>query len=147
MHVQSSYKNIRKRCETCLKLTIKTPERLLVVTLLKQYLVFNLLMSGVHQKVKLAAVCMIFQWTSNVKGFVRSNRLEVLCKKWILKNFAKLTVPGLIEKVTQKLRSQACNFIEKVSQTPGFSCQFCEIFTKTFFYYTTSWFVFIWFSV
>ena len=50
-------------------------------------------------------------------------------RKSVLKNFAKFTGNLFFNKVT----SQACNFIKKDTSTQVFSCEFCEIFKKTFF--------------
>ena len=50
----------------------------------------------------------------------RSSRLEVLCKKGVLRNFAK---------------GQACSFI-KEALAQVFSREFCEISNNIFFYRT-----------
>ena len=53
----------------------------------------------------------------NNLAVVRSSRPEVLCKRSVLKKFGKM----------------ACNFIKKETVVQVFSCEFCEIFTNTFF--------------
>ena len=57
---------------------------------------------------------------------MRSSRPEELCKKVVLRNFIKLT----------GMQHQACNFIKKETLAQVFSCKFCEISKKTFFYRT-----------
>ena len=56
--------------------------------------------------------------------FDRSSRPEFFCKKYVLKNFLKLT---------GKLRPEACNFIKKEALAQRFSYEFREISTNTFF--------------
>ena len=50
----------------------------------------------------------------------RSSRSEVLCKKSVLRNFAKFTGKHLCQSLAQV-----------------FSCEFCEIFKNTFFSWNT----------
>ena len=53
----------------------------------------------------------------------RSSRAKVLCKKSVLRNFAKDLV---------------CNFIKNGSLAQMFSCEFCEVSNSTFFNRTPS---------
>ena len=50
-----------------------------------------------------------------------------------LKNFAKFTKKELCQSF---FRPQACFFIKKEAPAQVFSCEFCEIFNKTFFHRT-----------
>ena len=76
------------------------------------------------------------------KKLVLSNK-ELFSKKGVLKNFAKFTGKYLrqilfFNKVAG-LRLQACNFIKKETLAQVFSCEFCEIFNKTFSQNTSGW--------
>ena len=63
----------------------------------------------------------------------KSSRLEVFCKKGVLRNFAKfLRVSFLI-----KLQASTSNFVKKEILAQVFSCEFCEI-SKTTFLQNTS---------
>ena len=63
----------------------------------------------------------------------RSSRLEVFCKKGVLKNFAKFTGKHLCQSLFfNKVAGGACNFIEKETLVQVFSCEFCEISKNTF---------------
>ena len=65
----------------------------------------------------------------------RSSRPEVLCKKSVHKNFAKLTRKHLCLSVfLKKVERIACNFIKKETLLLVLSCEFCEIFMNTYFY-------------
>ena len=55
----------------------------------------------------------------------RSSRLEVFCRKGVLRDLAKFTGKNLC------LRQD--NFIKKESPAQVFSCEFCEISKNTFF--------------
>ena len=57
---------------------------------------------------------------------VRSSRPDVLCKKCVLRNFAKFTGKHLCQRLFFK--------IEPLTQM--FSCEFCEISKNTFSYRT-----------
>ena len=68
--------------------------------------------------------------------FFRSSRPEMLCKKGVIRNFAKFTgkQPSqrlFFNKVTG-LRPKACNFIKKESLAQVFSCGIFEISKTTF---------------
>ena len=63
-------------------------------------------------------------------GSDRSSHPEVFCKKDVLRNFAKFTGKHLGQ------RRQAYNFIKKETLAQVFSCEFWEIFKKTFFHIT-----------
>ena len=71
---------------------------------------------------------------------MRSSRPKVLCKKGVLRNFAKFTGKHLFQRpVFNKvvgLRPKAWNFIKKESLEQVFSCEFCEISKSTCFYRT-----------
>ena len=56
----------------------------------------------------------------------RSSRLEVFCKKGVLRKFAKFTGKHLC-------RPKACNLIKKETLAQVFSCEFCE-FSKNIFF-------------
>ena len=56
---------------------------------------------------------------------VRSSRLEVFCRKDLLRNFTKFTGKHLCQ--------SACNFIEKETLAQVFSCEFWEISKNSFF--------------
>ena len=66
--------------------------------------------------------------------FNRSNRLEVFCKKGVLRNFAKYTGKHLC----QSLLFEACNFIKKETLAKVFFWEFCKISKNTFSYKTPS---------
>ena len=55
------------------------------------------------------------------KGYNRSSRLELFCRKGVLRNFAKF---------------KASNFIKKQAPAQVFSCEFCEISKNIVFYRT-----------
>ena len=64
--------------------------------------------------------------TSNISNH-RSSRLEVFCKKDVLRNFTKFTGKDLCQRLffnTETVLAQV------------FSCEFCEISKNTFFYRT-----------
>ena len=67
----------------------------------------------------------------------RSGRTEVLCKKDVLKNFAKFTGKqlcwSLLFNKVAVIKLQACNFIKKETPTQVFPCEFCEILKNTIF--------------
>ena len=68
----------------------------------------------------------------------RSSRPEVFFKKGVLRNFAELTRKHLYRgSFLIKLLPSACNFIKTESLTQVFSCEFCEIYNKTFCYRTS----------
>ena len=73
-------------------------------------------------------------------GVYRSSRLDVFCRKIVLRNFAKFTGKHLCQGVffdkVAGLRPKACKFIKKEILVQGFSCEFYEIFKNTFFYRT-----------
>ena len=56
-------------------------------------------------------------------SMVRSSRLEVFCKKGVLRNFAKFTGKHLCQSP----------FIKKEALVQVFSCEFCEILRTRFF--------------
>ena len=58
----------------------------------------------------------------------RSSRLELFCKKTILRDFSKFT--GICARVFFLIK--ACNFIKK--ETLAFSCEFCKISKNRFSY-------------
>ena len=65
----------------------------------------------------------------------RSSRLEVLCKKGVLKNFENFTGKHLRWGLFfNKDAGAVCNFIKKETRTLAFSCKFSKIFKNTFFY-------------
>ena len=65
----------------------------------------------------------------------RSSRLEVFCKKGVIRNFTKLTGKHLCQSLlfnkVAGLRPKA--FIKKETLAQVFSCQFCDISKNTFF--------------
>ena len=53
---------------------------------------------------------------------------RVLCKKGVLRNFAKFTGKNLSQSLFfNKVAGVACNFIKKETLALVFSCEFCEI--------------------
>ena len=70
--------------------------------------------------------------------FFRSSRPEMLCKKGVIRNFAKFTGKQPSQRLffnkVAGLRPKACNFIKKESLSQVFSCGICEISRTTFFY-------------
>ena len=60
----------------------------------------------------------------------RSSRLEVLCKKGLLKNLAKLVGKHLCQ---SSFLTFFFNFFKKEPLAHVFSIEFCEIFKNTFF--------------
>ena len=75
-----------------------------------------------------------------------SSRLEVFCKKGVLRNFANFIGKHLCQslffnKITGLglqfiLQAYACNFIKKQTLAQVFSCEFCKISKNTFFHGT-----------
>ena len=67
----------------------------------------------------------------------RSSRPGVICKKGVLRNFAKFTGKHLCQRLFfNKAVGLACNFIKKETLALAFSCEFCEISKNTFSYRT-----------
>ena len=64
----------------------------------------------------------------------RSSRLEVFCKKGVLRNFAKFSGKHLRQSFF--LQPEAYNFIKKETLAHVFSCEFCDISKNIFFYRT-----------
>ena len=60
-----------------------------------------------------------FHWSS------RSSRLELFCRKGVLTRVS----------FSIKLQALVCNFIKKDTLSQVFSCEFCDIFKKTFFHW------------
>ena len=54
-------------------------------------------------------------------------------RKGVLRNFAKFTGKHLCQSLFFK---KACNFVKNETLAQVFSCEFCEIFKKTFSYRT-----------
>ena len=78
--------------------------------------------------------CFFRYFIQNPDTIFRSNRLEVLCRKSVLRNFAKLTGKHLCQSLFfNKVAGQACNFIKKQTLTQVFSREFCEISNNTSF--------------
>ena len=60
--------------------------------------------------------------------------LDVFCKKDVLKNFVQFTGKHLYQSLFfNKVAGVASNFIKKETRSQVFSCEFCEIFKKTYF--------------
>ena len=60
--------------------------------------------------------------------------LDVFCKKVVLKNFVQFTGKHLYQSLFfNKVACVASNFIKKETRSQVFSCEFCEIFKKTYF--------------
>ena len=69
-----------------------------------------------------------------VLSIFRSSRLEVFCKKGVLRNFAKFTEKHLCQSLFfNKIAGTACNFIKKETLPQVFSREFCEISKNTFY--------------
>ena len=65
----------------------------------------------------------------------RSSHPEVLCKKGVLRNFAKFRGKHLRQSLFLKnVAGQACNFIKKETLAQVFSCEFCKISKNIFSY-------------
>ena len=62
------------------------------------------------------------------EGIIRSSRLEMLCKKGVLKNFTKFTGKHLYWR----------HFIKKEILSQVFSCELCKIFKNIYFYRTSA---------
>ena len=62
----------------------------------------------------------------------RGSRLEALCRKGVLRNFAKFTGNNLC----QSLFFNKVADLKKETLAQVFSCEFCEIFKDTFFWRT-----------
>ena len=58
---------------------------------------------------------------------VRSSRLELFCKKGVLRNFAKFTEEKTCARVS------FLNFIKKEALAQMFSCKICEVSKNTFY--------------
>ena len=79
---------------------------------------------------------------------LENSRLEVLCKKSVLRDFGKFIgkhlcrslffnkVAGLSPATLLKKRLWPCNFIQKETLAQVFSCEFCKISMNTFSYRT-----------
>ena len=60
--------------------------------------------------------------------------LDVFCKKGVLKNFVQFTGKHLYQSLFfNEVACVASNFIKKETRSQVFSCEFCEIFQKTYF--------------
>ena len=58
----------------------------------------------------------------------------MLCKKTVLKIFAKVTGKHvLLESFLIRFQASDCNFIENQNTTPVSSCEFCGTFKNTYF--------------
>ena len=76
--------------------------------------------------------------TSSQITMKRSSRLEVFCKKAVLKNFAKFTGKHVCQSLFfNKVAAQACNFIIKEILALVFSCESCKIFKNIYFHKTS----------
>ena len=64
----------------------------------------------------------------------KSSRIEVFCKKGVLRNFAKFTGKNLCQGLF--LNKVACNFIKKETLVRVFSCEFWEFSKNTFYRWT-----------
>ena len=64
----------------------------------------------------------------------------MFCKKGVRINFAKFTGKHRCQSLSLNkvagLWPEACNFIKKETVLQVFSCEFCEIYTNTFYYRT-----------
>ena len=66
-----------------------------------------------------------------------NSRLEVFCKKSILRNYRKIHRKAPVpESLLNKVAAQACNFTKKETLAQVFCCEFCEISKSAFFYRT-----------
>ena len=79
----------------------------------------------------------VFCWylTSFWLYFDWSSRPEVFCKKGVLKYFANFTEKHLCQRPFYN--KVACWGLKKETVAQVFSCEFCEIFKKNFFYKTS----------
>ena len=76
----------------------------------------------------------------NLFSVARSSRLEVFCKKGVLKKFAKFTGKHLCQiSFLIKLLVDAYNFIKKKTLTQVFSCEFSRAFKITPFFIARLW--------
>ena len=66
----------------------------------------------------------------------RSSRLDVFCKKGVLRNFANFIGKHLSQSFLIKLQAQACNFIKKETPARVFSCEVCKISKNIYFHRT-----------
>ena len=64
----------------------------------------------------------------------KSSRIEVFCKKGVLRNFAKFIGKNLCQGLF--LNKVACNFIKKETLVRVFSCEFWEFSKNTFYRWT-----------
>ena len=66
---------------------------------------------------------------------LRSSRLEVFCKKAVLRNFAKLTEKHLCQSLFfNKVAVGPVTLLKTETLAQVFSCEFCEISKSTFYY-------------
>ena len=66
-----------------------------------------------------------------------SSRLEVFCKKGVLRNFTKFTGKHLCHSLFfNKVAGSACNFIKKETLAQVFFCEFSKISSNIFSYRT-----------
>ena len=83
------------------------------------------------------ALCELLEEQAVLYGNNRSSRPEVLCKRGVLRNFAKFIGKHLYQRLfLNKVAGLPCNFIKKEALAQVFSCEFCEISKNTFFYRT-----------
>ena len=68
----------------------------------------------------------------------RSSRLEVFCRKGVLRNFAKFTEKHLCQSLffNKVVGLRPDTLLKKETLAQVFSCEFCEISKNTFFYRT-----------
>ena len=76
---------------------------------------------------------LIYTLRKSGKSNIRSSRLEVLCRKGVLRNFEKFTGKLLCQSLFLiKLHAEVCNYFKKETLAQVFSCEFCEISKNTF---------------
>ena len=69
--------------------------------------------------------------------FFKSSRLEVFCKKGVIRNFAKFTGKHLCQSLFfNKVASLDLQLYKKEALAQVFSCEFSEICKKTFYFLT-----------
>ena len=66
----------------------------------------------------------------------RSSHPDVVCRKFLPRNFAKSTEKHLCQSLFLNKFAGPCNCIQKEALAQVFSCKFCEISKNAFFYGT-----------
>ena len=87
-----------------------------------------------HERFNSTSCCSAPFGCSDISSIDRISRLEVVCKKGVLRIFAKFIGKQLCQSLFFCQRAQSCSFIKKETLTQVFSFEFWEISKNTFSY-------------